>query len=61
MESNICDIRGMKVFWGNNLNPNFIELVTDPEAELGAFQEEKEDVLILNFFEVLKQHTVATA
>jgi hypothetical protein len=61
MESNACDIKGMKVFWGNNLNPNFMELVMDPEAELGSVKEEKEEVLIINFFEVLKKHTVATA
>jgi len=61
MESSACINRGMKVFWGNNLHPKFVELVTDPEAELEDAPEEKEDVLVYNFFEVLWRHKVATA
>ena len=64
----LCNFKGMEVFWGNPSSPYFAELITDPAAGLQTRKEEREDAfgknkdtLIINFFEVLKQHTVATA
>ncbi len=63
-----CSFRGMEVFWGNPSGSYFAELITNPDAGLQACKEggenalgKKSDTLIINLFEVSRQHTVATA